>query len=309
MNDTLIIVICIFLMSVIWNFYFKIKEGIENVDNYVMPISFSNNRSTNPSRDESKTIHIPEQVTSAGDLNLMKNTNLEGALNVKSNADIQGPLLVKGTTTLEGNVVEEIKNPKGVPIHFGVGENKEGNAGKISYGSYDLNDTLSIVGGGNGPRKVKVWDDLNVGSNLSVNGNTTTTSLNVNGAAYINNATMNTLNVNGNIDTKKLNVNGTSNIIGIQCGKRGGGLGANERVAFPTNFPNNNVFVIATPSEGNWDEQTTIRIVSSDSGGFSYEQRSSKQYREDSNRYIRGIQSYDLDQSQLGFTWIAFCIG
>ena len=52
MNDTLIIVICIFLMSIIWNFYFKnLKEGINNTDNYVMTISFSNNNSTNPSKD------------------------------------------------------------------------------------------------------------------------------------------------------------------------------------------------------------------------------------------------------------------
>lgn len=304
MNDTLIIVICIFLMSVIWNFYFKIKEGIENVDNYVMPISFSNNKSTTPRIDESKTISVPEQITSAGNLNLMKNTNLEGALNVKSNADVQGPLLVSGNTTLKG----EVKIPRGVPIHLGAGEAKEDNAGKIAYGIWDSPSLLSIVGGGYYPRKVKVWDDLNVGRDLSVNGNTTTSSLNVKESGSINNAIMNTLNVNGKIDTKKINVNGTSNIIGIQCGKRGSGLGANARVDFPSGFENNNVFVIATPAEGNSDVQTTIRIVRVDSGGFNFEQRSGKQYREDSNRYIRGIQSYDLYESDFAFTWVAFCI-
>jgi hypothetical protein len=304
MNDTLIIVICIFLMSVVWRFYFKLKEGIDNVDNYVMPISFSNNRSTNPSKDESKTIHVPEQITSSGNLNLMKNTNLEGALNVKSNADIQGPLLVAGNTTLKG----EVKIPRGVSIHLGDGEAKEGNAGKIAYGIWDSPSLLSIVGGGYYPRKVKVWDDLNVGRDLSVNGNTTTNSLNVNGSGYINNATMNSLNVNGNIDMKKLNVNGTSNIIGIQCGKREAGLGANARVNFPSNFASNNVFVFTNPAEGSWDVQTTIRVVRVDSGGFNYEQRSGRQYREGGNKYIRGIQSYDLHQSDFGFTWIAFCI-
>ena len=288
MNDTLIIVICIFLMSVLWNFYFKIKEGIENVDNYVMPISFSNNKSTNPSSDESKTINVPEQITSTGNLNLMKNTNLEGALNVKSNADIQGPLLVTGNTTLKG----EVKIPRGVSIHLGDGEAKEGNAGKIAYGIWDSPSLLSIVGGGYYPRKVKVWDDLNVGRDLSVNGNTTT----------------NTLNVPGNIDTKKININGTSNIIGIQCGKRGPGLGANARVNFPSRFANNNVFVFTNPGEGDWSEQTTIKIVSVDSGGFNFQQRSGRQYREDGNRYIRGIQSYDLAQSEYSFTWVAFCI-
>ena len=83
MNDNLIIVTCIFFMSILWNLYFKsLKEG---VDNYVMPISFSDNYSTNPSRDESRTINVPGQITSNSDLRLMKNTTVDGSLNVRDN--------------------------------------------------------------------------------------------------------------------------------------------------------------------------------------------------------------------------------
>ena len=104
MNDVLIIVICIFFMSILWSFYFKrIKEG---VDNYVMPVSFSDNSSTDPSKDESKTIHVPEKIKTNNDLNLnlMNNTNVEGALNVKTNSNLQGPLDVTGETKLKSKL-------------------------------------------------------------------------------------------------------------------------------------------------------------------------------------------------------------
>jgi hypothetical protein len=295
-------------MSVIWNFYFKIKEGIENVDNYVMPISFSNNKSTNPSRDESKTIHIPEQVTSAGDLNLMKNTNLEGALNVKSNADIQGPLLVKGTTTLEGNVVQEIKIPKDVPIHFGIGESKQGDAGKISYGSYDLNDTLSIVGGGNGARKVKVWDQLNVGDDLNVgkylnvgknlnvgddlkvNKTITTNNLKVEGDLYVK-------SVKSDLNVPGLKINNTANLKGIQSGTRSNNKG---KVYFSPPFENNNVFVFCSriqEEDGVMSNIVTHGITNSE---FSYTQTGARQGSD---------YGYDYGYSGYEFKWIAFCIG
>lgn len=199
MNDALIIVICIFFMSIIWSFYFKkIREGVDNIDNYVMPISFSNNRSTTPGVDESKTIIVPEQIKSNTNLNLMNNTNVEGALNVKQNADIRGPLLVNGATTLN----QEIKIPNNVPVHFGFETNKQVDAGKISYGSWGLNDTLSIVGGGQIPRKVKIWDDLSVASNLKTGNNTTTNTLNVNSEAYVNSLNTNSLNVYNNGEIK-----------------------------------------------------------------------------------------------------------
>ena len=144
MNDTLIIVICIFLMSVIWSFYFKIKEGIENVDNYVMPISFSNNKSTNPSRDESKTINVPGQITSNGNLNLMKNTNIEGALNVKSNVDVNSGLLVKGNTTTNELKVNGNTNTNGLSVNGNTTTNGLSVNGNTTTNGLNVTGNLSV---------------------------------------------------------------------------------------------------------------------------------------------------------------------
>jgi hypothetical protein len=323
MNDTLIIVICIFFMSIIWSFYFKkIKEGVDNIDNYVIPISFSDNKSTIPNDDKSETIHVPRKITTTGgeDLFLMKNTNVEGALNVKNNADIGGPLLVKGETTLK----QEVKIPMHVPIHFGVGQNKQVDAGKISYGSYGLDDTLSIVGGGNGARKVKIWDNLNVGDNLSVNSNTTTGSLNVGGNTGVTgNTTTGSLNVGGKADvnslkvggntttislnTNELNINNIMNIKGIQMGRVGSGHSGHKWVGFPKSFPTNNVFVFTTPEGDGWEYQTTTRVTSVNGTGFQFQQISATAHREGA-KIIRGVMSYIKGNSGYPFAWIAFCI-
>lgn len=391
MNDALIIVICIFFMSIIWSFYFKkIREGVDNIDNYVMPISFSNNRSTTPGVDESKTIIVPEQIKSNTNLNLMNNTNVEGALNVKQNADIRGPLLVNGTTTLNQeikipknvqmnfgaeqpkdwwagkiyyetwanndtlsivgggygprrvriwddlsvasnlntgnntttntlnvnseayvnslntnslNVYDngEIKMPKHVPMHFGVGQNKEGNAGKISYGSYGFDDSLCIVGGGQVPRKVKMWDELTVFGNatsnsLNVNGNATVKSLNVN-----ENATVNSLNVKENATTDSLKINNSSNIKGIRIGWVAGRKG---RVNFNPPFNGNFVVVTTTKSNREWNTQDggnfyiTIQVYNVSRNGFNFSQRSGA--AEPGYKFSSG----DTD---FGFNWIAIC--
>jgi hypothetical protein len=56
-------------------------------------------------------------------------------------------------------------------MEFGKGEDKEWNAGKIGYKTFS-NESLDIVGAGrNGEaRKVRIYDDLNVGNSLRVNG-------------------------------------------------------------------------------------------------------------------------------------------
>lgn len=298
MNDTLIIVICIFLMSFLWNFYFKnLKEGVDNIDNYVMPISFSDNKSTDPRRDESKTINVPGQINSTGDIKLMKNTNIDGALNVKNNLDIGGPLdvtgetnlrnklTVKGDTTLNGNINGEIKIPMHVPIHFGVGQNKEVNAGKISYGSYNLNDTLSIVGGGNGSRKVKIWDNLIVGNNLDVNERITTKNL----------------TVNGTTDIPNLQINGTANIVGIQMGTVSRGAINNGTITFNPRFKDGStVFVFITKSANDTSaDMVTYTAYNATSKGFSYRQAAT--YQGSNWAYVTHWSSYP-------FNWIAFAI-
>ena len=286
MNDTLIIVICIFLMSIIWNFYFKnLKEGINNTDNYVMPISFSNNNSTNPSKDESKTINVPGQITSNNDLTLMKNTNIERDLNVK------------GTTNLN----REIKIPMDVPIHFGVGQNKQVDAGKISYGTWDGPDILSIVGGGQIPRKVKIWDNLSVASDLNVGGNTTTNSLNVGGNTVTNSLTADKTTTNnltvGNTTTNSLNIGNTEGVLGIQAGIAEV-TGHNYRVTFPKEFAGDEVIVVTNPSGSTigWEWNFMTNVISANKSGF--------------NVTITGISGGGTWLPQnVSITWIAFCKG
>lgn len=301
----LIIVICIFLMSILWTFYFKnLKEGVDNIDNYVMPISFSDNRSTNPSRDESKTINVPGQINSAGDITLMKNTNVEGALNVKNNLDIRGIT----------NLNREIKIPSDVPIHFGAGQNKEVNAGKISYGSYGWGNHLSIVGAGYGPRNVRLWDDLSVSNdvfidrNLKVSGNTNTNTLNA------GNTAVNSLYVSGNTNTKSLKVGDidvdieklfviqNSGIRSIQVGFRGSqGWGW---VPFPKDFPTNNVYVFTSVIGNNDDLQTTIRVFDVNYKGFNFQQKSANR----GGRVPGKGWTYNEFGSDFPFGWIAVCI-
>lgn len=63
-------------------------------------------------------------------------------------------------------------------IEFGSGvSGKEGNAGKIGYGTFDKNASLNIIGAGTkgGSRIVRVWDNLTIGGTASIDG---TASLN-----------------------------------------------------------------------------------------------------------------------------------
>jgi hypothetical protein len=57
-------------------------------------------------------------------------------------------------------------------MEFGMGERKEGNAGKIGYGTFDGGASLNIVGAGTpgSARQVKVWEDLNVTRNSNLVG-------------------------------------------------------------------------------------------------------------------------------------------
>jgi hypothetical protein len=286
-------------MLILWSFYFKnLKEGVDNIDNYVMPISFSDNRSTDPSRDESKTINVPGQINSSGDIKLMKNTNVEGALNVKNNLDI------RGITNLNG----EIKIPSEVPIHFGAGQNKEVNAGKISYGSYGWRDHLSIVGAGYGPRRIRLWDDVSVSSNLRVEGITNTNTL------HADNTAVNSLYVSGKTDTSSLKVGGidvdieklfviqNSGIRSIQVGFRGSqGWGW---VKFPKNFPTNTVYVFTSVIGNNDDLQTTIRVFDVNYQGFNFQQKSANR----GGRVPGKGWTYNEFGSDFPFGWIAICI-
>jgi hypothetical protein len=58
-------------------------------------------------------------------------------------------------------------------LEFGRGVTKEGNAGKIGYGTFDNGASLNIVGAGTagGRRQVRLWDNLTVDRNLTVSGN------------------------------------------------------------------------------------------------------------------------------------------
>ncbi len=150
----IIIIVCIILMLLTWGFYFKsIREGNDpHAANYTMPISFSGEKDSKNER-----VKVPQFIeTNNGEsLNFVNDTNAGGHTNLKD-TDIRGPVRI----------------PINTPIEFGAGENKEINAGKITYGTWH-DKGLCIVGGGGapgqGPRQVHVWDDLTVDNNLYVN--------------------------------------------------------------------------------------------------------------------------------------------
>ena len=55
-------------------------------------------------------------------------------------------------------------------LEFGAGISKQGDAGKIGYQTFTT-DALDIVGAGTGtPRKVKIWDNLDVGGSINIGG-------------------------------------------------------------------------------------------------------------------------------------------
>lgn len=67
-------------------------------------------------------------------------------------------------------VATKVSVPRNEEIELGVGIRKEANAGKIRYGGWD-DSALNIVGAGRGGerRKVRVWDDIQIG-NLIIQG-------------------------------------------------------------------------------------------------------------------------------------------
>ena len=129
------------------------------------------------------------------------------------------------TSKLTGNIdASRINNlPGGFPgwkvsnkdvLEFGVGIQKEVNAGKIGYTAFANSDALDIVGAGTGQiRKVKIWDNLEVGGNI------TALSVNANIDASKITGTIDGSKITGNIDGSKVtgNIDGskvTGNIDG-----------------------------------------------------------------------------------------------
>jgi len=155
-------------------------EGLEaNTKKYSMPISFSGDQST-----KNEKMKVPQYIeTNNGEnLTLINDTNIKGT----------------------------IKIPKNTPIEFGAGENKQTDAGKITYGTLHDNG-LCIVGGGGaqgqGARQVHVWDDLTVDRNLDVK------------YGDINIKNNHGINTNW-LKTNELTVGNTPMIRGIQVGRR-----------------------------------------------------------------------------------------
>ena len=120
--------------------------------------------------------------------------DIKAAVKTLYNADIQAirnlsdiaTKLVAGGLTVPGNILLQMNNV----IDFGSNDTtREGNAGKIGYGTFG--DNLSIVGKGNPgePRRIRLWDNVDVGTNMYVGGSTNTNGLNTTGSLNISEPT------------------------------------------------------------------------------------------------------------------------
>ena len=146
MNDTIIIIICIFFIILTWVVYFKllIKEGNDpNVANYTMPISFSG-------EGDNKTINIPPIVTSNnGRLNLNATTT------INANTTINGIENVTGLSTLKDATVTGSTNLNVATVN-----------GLTTLNNATVNGTSTLK-------------DTVVNGTATLNGITNTTSINV----------------------------------------------------------------------------------------------------------------------------------
>ncbi len=118
-------------------------------------------------------------------------TDVIAAINKVYNADIEAirnlssiaQKLLAGGLTVPGNLLL----PSGGELDLGSNDTtRETNAGKIVYGKFET-DSLGIVGKGNlgGNRKIKMWDNVEIATNLNVGntlsaGNIFTNSINTN---------------------------------------------------------------------------------------------------------------------------------
>lgn len=80
------------------------------------------------------------------------------------NLEVKNTMTTAGLTSRGG--IDVVGNG---PLHFGVGIEKEMNAGKIGYGVFDGNNSLNIVGAGKqgDARIVRIWDRLTVNDNIT----------------------------------------------------------------------------------------------------------------------------------------------
>jgi hypothetical protein len=122
---------------------------------------------------------VPGNLTINGDL------NIKSKLNVTSNTTLGTTTL--GNTTINGNltapnIVSMTKFTNGLGLSLGQKINLQSNissnnvADTISTGSFDTT-SLCIVGHGtgsgneNGPRKIRLWDNVTIDNDLTVNNN------------------------------------------------------------------------------------------------------------------------------------------
>lgn len=144
------IVLVVLLMALLFLIFNGIngKEGFETNFTQILPIQIEG---------DNKTIAVPNTIKGM----IESDITFGGGINV--NGDIQ----IKKNNCIE----------------FARGERKEGNAGKISYNSYNVN-ALCIVGAsdngsGTYPRRVQLWDDVTVTANLTVNQKVNCQTLNI----------------------------------------------------------------------------------------------------------------------------------
>jgi hypothetical protein len=188
-----IFILFLLILLSIFYFFFTTKEGFDKNLADILPIQISNDNST---------INVPNTIKG----NQNQNLTFKGGINVNNNAIHKGNTFIKPTShwvnaqpnidlaigdddtglkwksdgiiSYWGNAQEigtfghdgfTVNNRR--TMEFGKGEDKEWNAGKIGYKTFS-NESLDIVGAGrNGEaRKVRIYDNLNVGNNLRVNG-------------------------------------------------------------------------------------------------------------------------------------------
>jgi hypothetical protein len=206
---SIIVLFALIALIVFIGFYlFTSKEGFDNnlVDILPIKISSDNNTITVPN-----TIHgyNGNDITIGGNVDITNDTVHKGKTFIKPagpwvNVDPSIDMAIgdndtglnwksDGIVSFWGNSQEigtfgwdGITLKDNHVLELGKDQSKEVSAGKIGYQTFS-GDSLDIVGAGQnaGSRKVHIFDDLNVGNNVNVNGTTTLNQTTVNGKMSI----------------------------------------------------------------------------------------------------------------------------
>lgn len=165
----LIIVFILILILAIYSYFYVTKEGFNQNLVDVLPIQISSDNST---------ISVPNHIhgTKGDDItfggNIQAPTGTTEIIHASNYATLNN-LTANGDATLNKTTIRgqtRIIGSNLLELGADTGKSWNGN-GSISYKTNWDTNALNIVGAENGgPRKVHLWDDVEINSNLHVNG-------------------------------------------------------------------------------------------------------------------------------------------